>query len=246
MYTCALFILFFIIPLSGTFFQSWWFFGCSKTSCFSENYMLITVSQKPVLCLICGQFFSVHTLNRISLILKYMLTSPFHLPVYLTRGFPHAILYTQLCIHFSSPPCVQRVPPILLYLISLIIFSEQYNSWSSYSRKFSPLLILKSPKEKKSKAVPLHAMVAPTHSWPQGVSGQCHAPAALCPGERTPGTHCTGGWVGLRAGLDTDVREKSFAPAGDRTPIVQSVVRHYTDWATPAPDLQSSCSNNER
>jgi hypothetical protein len=23
------------------------------------------------------------------------------------------------------------------------------------------------------------------------------------PGERTPGTHCTGGWVGLRAGLDT-------------------------------------------
>jgi hypothetical protein len=26
-----------------------------------------------------------------------------------------------------------------------------------------------------------------------GVSGQCHAPAALYPGERTPGTHCTGG-----------------------------------------------------
>jgi hypothetical protein len=28
------------------------------------------------------------------------------------------------------------------------------------------------------------------------------------PGERTPGTHCTGGWVGLRAGLDTEAREK--------------------------------------
>jgi hypothetical protein len=25
--------------------------------------------------------------------------------------------------------------------------------------------------------------------------------------------------------------EKSSAPVGDRTPIVQSVVRHYTDWA---------------
>jgi len=31
--------------------------------------------------------------------------------------------------------------------------------------------------------------------------GQHHAPAALYPRER-PGTHCTGGWVGPRAGLD--------------------------------------------
>jgi len=34
-----------------------------------------------------------------------------------------------------------------------------------------------------------------------GVRGQRHAPAALYPRER-PGTHCTGGWVCLRAGLD--------------------------------------------
>ena len=33
------------------------------------------------------------------------------------------------------------------------------------------------------------------------VSGQLHAPAALPPGKR-PGTHCIGGWVGPRAGLD--------------------------------------------
>jgi hypothetical protein len=32
-----------------------------------------------------------------------------------------------------------------------------------------------------------------------GVSGQRHVPAALCPEERTPGIHCTGGWVGPRA-----------------------------------------------
>ena len=31
--------------------------------------------------------------------------------------------------------------------------------------------------------------------------GQRHAPAAPYPWER-PGTHCTGGWLGLRAGLD--------------------------------------------
>ena len=34
-----------------------------------------------------------------------------------------------------------------------------------------------------------------------GVSGQRHALAALYPRER-PCTHCTGGWVGPRAGLD--------------------------------------------
>jgi hypothetical protein len=51
------------------------------------------------------------------------------------------------------------------------------------------------------------------------VSGQRHAPA---PGERTPGTHCTGGWVGPRAGLDIEVRGKSLASAGDQTSIARS------------------------
>jgi hypothetical protein len=39
-----------------------------------------------------------------------------------------------------------------------------------------------------------------------GVRGQHHTPAAFYPGERTPGTHCTGGWVGPSAGLDTETR----------------------------------------
>jgi hypothetical protein len=55
------------------------------------------------------------------------------------------------------------------------------------------------------------------------------------PGERTPGTHCTGGWVGLRAGLDTEATGKILCPCRgsnlDR-PVVQPVARHYTDWAT--------------
>jgi hypothetical protein len=45
-----------------------------------------------------------------------------------------------------------------------------------------------------------------------GVSGQRHVPAALYPGERTPGTHCTGSWVGLRAGLETEARGKILLP----------------------------------
>jgi hypothetical protein len=47
-----------------------------------------------------------------------------------------------------------------------------------------------------------------TTSALQEVSGQCHAPAALYPRERTPDTHLTEGWVGPRAGLDTEVKGK--------------------------------------
>jgi hypothetical protein len=89
----------------------------------------------------------------------------------------------------------------------------------------------------KGKADPLHAMealvgrgsIAPTHFWLRhymGVSGQRHAPAALYPrGKDT----CTGGWVGLRAGLDTEVRGKILSPrrgSNPDRPVVQSVARH--------------------
>jgi len=46
------------------------------------------------------------------------------------------------------------------------------------------------------------------------VRGQRHAPAATYPQER-PGTHCTGGWVGFRAGLD---RYGKSRPTGIRSP----------------------------
>jgi hypothetical protein len=57
------------------------------------------------------------------------------------------------------------------------------------------------------------------------VGGQRHASAALYPQER-PGTHCTGGWVGSRAGLD----RCGISPPPDfdhRT--VQPVAIRYTD-----------------
>jgi hypothetical protein len=53
---------------------------------------------------------------------------------------------------------------------------------------------------------------------------------ALAPGERTPGTHCSGGWVGPRAGLDTEDRGKILCPcrrSNPDRPVVQPVVRHY-------------------
>jgi hypothetical protein len=67
-----------------------------------------------------------------------------------------------------------------------------------------------------------------------GASDQHHAPATLYPRGKHPGTHCTGGWVGPRAGLDAEDKEKILCLCRGSNPVVQSVVRHYTDWTTPA------------
>jgi hypothetical protein len=61
------------------------------------------------------------------------------------------------------------------------------------------------------------------------VRGQHHAPAAPYLRER-PGTYCTAGWVGLRAGLDPC--GKSRPPPGFDTRTVQPVGSRYTDYAT--------------
>jgi hypothetical protein len=94
----------------------------------------------------------------------------------------------------------------------------------------------------KAKAVPLHAMKAlggekryssysSMTSALDGVSGQHHAPAALCPGERTPVP------IVKEAGWDPEpvwtqrLGENSFRlyrrPNLDR-PVIQPVARHYT------------------
>ena len=63
----------------------------------------------------------------------------------------------------------------------------------------------------------------------RGVGGQRHAPAAFTPRER-PETHCTGGWVGPRAGLDRC--GKSRPPPGFDPWTVQPVASRYTDYVT--------------
>ena len=59
-----------------------------------------------------------------------------------------------------------------------------------------------------------------------GVCGQRHAPAALPPGKKL-GTHCIGGWMGPRAGLDGC--GKSGPPPGFDPRTVQAVTSRYTD-----------------
>jgi hypothetical protein len=59
------------------------------------------------------------------------------------------------------------------------------------------------------------------------MSGRRHVP--------TSGTHRTRSWVGLRAGLDTEIEEIFFRLCRglnhDR-PVIQPIARHCNDWAT--------------
>jgi hypothetical protein len=80
--------------------------------------------------------------------------------------------------------------------------------------------------------------IAPTHPRPRHKMGWVVIVTRrprIRPGEKTLGTHCKGGWVGPRAGLDIEVRGKVLCLCWgsnlDR-PVVQPVARHYTDWAT--------------
>jgi hypothetical protein len=61
-------------------------------------------------------------------------------------------------------------------------------------------------------------------------------PTTLYPAGKKPGT--TGQESGWASELVWTQRleEKSFASDGDRTVVVQSVVRHNTEWATSAPN----------
>jgi hypothetical protein len=80
--------------------------------------------------------------------------------------------------------------------------------------------------------------IASTHSWPRQdmrMSSQCHTLAALSPGKGTPVPIVQeAGWASELVWTQR-LEEKSFTSARDLTLVIQSVVTHYTDWATPAP-----------
>jgi hypothetical protein len=66
-------------------------------------------------------------------------------------------------------------------------------------------------------------------------------PTRISPGAKTPGTYWSGGWVGPRAGLNTEAIGKSFClcrGSNPDRPVVQSVVRLY--WLS-YPDYLIAC-----
>ena len=68
-----------------------------------------------------------------------------------------------------------------------------------------------------------------------GVGSQRHAPPAWPLGR--PGTHCIGGWVGPRAGLDG--YGKSRSPPGLDPRTAQPIGSRYTDCAIPARPINA-------
>jgi hypothetical protein len=63
-----------------------------------------------------------------------------------------------------------------------------------------------------------------------GVCGRLHAPVALALGQTVPGTHCMGGWVGSRTGLD-DMKWKIFCTCWELnldSSVVELIARRYT------------------
>jgi hypothetical protein len=68
-------------------------------------------------------------------------------------------------------------------------------------------------------------------------------PDRALPRER-PGTHCTGGWVGPRAGLDRF--GKSRPPPGFDPQTFQPVGSRYTDYATRPTDSVAQLNNYMR
>jgi hypothetical protein len=67
-----------------------------------------------------------------------------------------------------------------------------------------------------------------------GVSGQHHAPVPI---------EQEAGWAPEPVRIQR-LEEKSSAPVGDRTPVVQPVVGHYTDCATPALEHHNSLTKS--
>jgi hypothetical protein len=60
-------------------------------------------------------------------------------------------------------------------------------------------------------------------------------PRSLYSRGAVPSTHGTGGCMSPEPVWTLWRREKSLVPAGNRTPAVQPVTRHYTDWAIWTP-----------
>jgi hypothetical protein len=79
-----------------------------------------------------------------------------------------------------------------------------------------------------------------THSLTSALDGgewSASCPGRFTPRDRSPGTHWIWSWVGPRAVLDAVVKRNIPSlrwESNPRTPIVQPVAAHYSNWAITA------------
>jgi hypothetical protein len=88
--------------------------------------------------------------------------------------------------------------------------------------------------------------IAPTHSWPRHYrvwSASCPG-RALPPGKGPPVPIVQEAEWASEPVWTQRLEETFFTSAGDRTQLLQSAVRHYTDWATLAPTHQITVEDN--
>jgi hypothetical protein len=101
-----------------------------------------------------------------------------------------------LCIYFLLPP----VPPSKVSLGERCAPKLLFLSFRSDSKFLTTIIVSYAP----VKSYPCFIQLGTRWGWVVSITSQ----PRFTPGERTPGTHWTGDWVGPRAGLDAEARRK--------------------------------------
>jgi hypothetical protein len=127
-------------------------------------------------------------------------------------------------------------------------FAKGIQSTPTYTRSIS--ILSSHLKLKQSRTTPWrrleerrYSSYSFTTSTLDGGEWSASRPGRALPREKDLGTQWTGGWVGPRAGLDTEARGKILClwrGSNPDRPVVQPVARHYTDWATRLTILPST------
>jgi hypothetical protein len=138
----------------------------------------------------------------------------------------HYFLCLLLGPHVNVVPLIGALQP-LNQLTKMLIYIQKTTGYKSKQSRCTPWWRLGG----EEVYLLLILDLGTRWGWVVSVTPRPH----FGPGVGTPGTHCTGGWVGPRAGLDTEATGKVVylcRGSNPDRPVVQSAVRHYTDWAT--------------
>jgi hypothetical protein len=142
-----------------------------------------------------------------------------------SAGFEPAIPATKRPQTYSSQSPGSASHILLSWLITLIVFAR---------KESCAVTAMQAPRRRETTAA--------TQSWPRHYMGWevSVTPQPRFIPEKDPPLR-----IAQEAGCVSELvwtqrlEEKSSASVGDRTPVVQSAVKHYTDWTRPASTVFS-------